>query len=996
MKQRQNKIIPVFEYILLSVTFACLIVFFVLESVLPNDQANVSGKRENFDEGWIFVSEDGQSQEIEIPVKLDVERNTSFCITNTIPMDIEGDTFLAIHSIKQDIKVYIGDELRNEYSTKDKRLTGNSSPMQIILTRIDCEDAGEQVRVEFITDSKYSGVVSEIAIGDSYSIWKKEINDNIVEFEIGIITAFFGILCVLLGSIIAIYYKKISDLSSLGFFMVFLSVWLVCNSELRQLIFRNVSLANDVAFCMVMFLPFVFCMYMNAVQDNRYRKWFFVAEIFNVLNAITCICLQAMKIQDYGDSFPAMVVAIFLTGSISIITMIMDAKRGYIRRYIISTIGILVTFCCIILEIFIYLSRINDFNLTFIMFGLLFLMIVSIIKNVLEIWGIEKEKQKAILTGDARAKFLANMSHEIRTPINAIIGLDEMILRESKESGIREYAVKIKNSSTLLLQIVNDVLDFSKIDSGKMELIEADYNFAEMIDTLVTIVSFRAEKKNIKLRTFINPDIPSVLFGDSTRLKQIITNILTNAVKYTNEGYIDFNVDATFEDEYVVLHVKVSDSGIGIKEEDLDKLFVEFERIDTKKNMSIEGTGLGMSISKNLLKLMGSSLNVDSVYGVGSTFYFDVRQRIVDDRPIRSLKDKTSNDTKNETVSGFEAKDVRILVVDDNELNLEVFKSLLKRTKASIDSEMSGVDCIFAAERNAYDIIFLDHMMPGMDGIETMKRLKEIGIKTPVIALTANAVKGARQMYIDAGFTDYLSKPVDYNLLENMLKQYLPSDKIVCIEGDSAEPTEDKKESVFSNVKIDGVDTQYGALHFNGEEDYLHAIKRLVTTVPNDIENISKLSDIIMDNDNLSDFRIKVHTMKSQMGLIGGFLVQGLSRTLERAAQEEDYETIRTLTPVLVKEAGRLVDELSEILKLTAPDSDGDKVKKCVDETVNQLFDKLKVAAADMDFETMDSIMEELSEYDFSAWSDKFEKLGAAVMNLDTQDIISLADELSV
>ena len=411
------------------------------------------------------------------------------------------------------------------------------------------------------------------------------------------------------------------------------------------------------------------------------------------------------------------------------------------------------------------------------------IIIVNVIMRRLTLWQakvnreLKEAAENAINAGKAKNNFLANMSHEIRTPINAVLGMNEMIMRESGEENIVGYAANIQSAGRTLLSIINDILDFSKIESGKMEIIPVEYDVSSMINDIVNMIKARADKKNLKFIAEIDKNIPSVLYGDDVRLRQIITNILTNAVKYTPAGHVRLRMKILrIYDGKIKLEVSVSDTGIGIREEDINKLFMSFQRLDQEKNRNIEGTGLGITIVQRLLNMMDSGLEVSSVYGVGSTFSFVIEQKIINPDPVGDyeLRMKTAlEQSKKDSV--HTAPDSIVLVVDDNETNLLVAKSLLKRTLVKIDTASSGFECIQKLKTNMYDIVFLDHMMPEMDGIETLQRIKEkqLAVNTTFIALTANAIHGAKQTYIDAGFDDYLSKPFTGHDIEKCLFSHL-------------------------------------------------------------------------------------------------------------------------------------------------------------------------------------------------------------------------------
>ena len=395
--------------------------------------------------------------------------------------------------------------------------------------------------------------------------------------------------------------------------------------------------------------------------------------------------------------------------------------------------------------------------------------------------------QRALAASEAKSSFLSNMSHEIRTPINAVLGMNEMILRECEDSNILMYAENIRTSGNTLLGIINDILDFSKIEAGKMEIILVDYDISSVISDLVNMIKARAEDKGLTLVLDMDRKLPKLLHGDEVRIKQIITNILTNAVKYTEKGTVTFGIgfeELPDDPDSIILDVYVKDTGIGIKKEDMKKLFSEFERIEEKRNRNIEGTGLGMNITKRLLEMMGSSLKAESIYELGSKFSFRLRQGVVKWEELGDYEAayKASLGRHERYKETFTAPDAQVLVVDDTPMNLTVFKNLLKKTGVKIDTADSGDDGLRMSYDKKYDMIFLDHMMPKKDGIETLHELrsrpKDPNLLTPVVCLTANAISGAREQYLSEGFDDYLTKPIDPGRLEEMLVKYLPSDKV--------------------------------------------------------------------------------------------------------------------------------------------------------------------------------------------------------------------------
>ncbi|MCR4618030.1 MAG: response regulator [Lachnospiraceae bacterium] len=396
---------------------------------------------------------------------------------------------------------------------------------------------------------------------------------------------------------------------------------------------------------------------------------------------------------------------------------------------------------------------------------------------------IQEAADAAIAAGNAKSRFLAQMSHEIRTPINAVLGMNEMILRQSGDNSVKEYASNIKSSGHTLLSLINSILDFSKIEDGKMEIIPVKYELAGLVNNLVNSISERAKNKGLDFDIEIDDGLPCELFGDDVRITQILMNLLTNAVKYTEKGSVTLYVNEVGRiGKECEIEFAVRDTGIGIKKEDMSKLFDSFRRLDEKRNRNIEGTGLGMNIVSRLLEMMGSSLKVDSVYGIGSRFSFKLKQQIADETPIGNYEDRVSSMHKNEEEESLvKLENADIVIVDDNEMNLKVAAGLFNLFGIEPDLAHSGKEAIDMVSKKHYDMIFLDHMMPGMDGIETLKNMRDNGLisdGTIVIALTANAVVGAKETYLAATFDDYLSKPIEIKKLNDKFMKYMP-EKIV-------------------------------------------------------------------------------------------------------------------------------------------------------------------------------------------------------------------------
>ena len=585
---------------------------------------------------------------------------------------------------------------------------------------------------------------------------------------------------------------------------------------------------------------------------------------------------------------------------------------------------------------------------------------------------LQDESDRAIAASEAKSAFLSNMSHEIRTPINAVLGMNEMILRESEDKNILAYSESIKIAGNTLLGIINDILDFSKIEAGKIEIIPVDYDMSSVVNDLVSMVQTRADEKGLALSLDFDKTMPKLLHGDEVRVKQVITNILTNAVKYTEKGSITFSMgyEKIPEDpDHILINVAVKDTGIGIKEEDMQKLFSEFERIEEKRNRNIEGTGLGMSITQKLLEMMGSALQVDSIYGLGSKFYFSLRQQVIGWEELGDYEKVYIEMVKDQKKyrESFVAPDANILVVDDNSMNLMVFKSLLKQTQLKIDLAESGNEAISLVCDKKYDMIFLDHMMPEKDGIETLHEMHALkghpNQETPTVCLTANAISGAREKYLSEGFDDYLTKPVDAEKLEKMLVEYLPADKVTLTEM-SDEPEEDKAEDGTKEEQLpeilapletaDWIDPETGIKNSGGADSYMPLLKIFYSTLDEKADEIQRF----YEQEDWKNYTIKVHALKSSARIIGATEFGEKAQLLENAGKEGDERYILTEHERFMSEYRSFKSTLEPIFEEKQEDK-----PEADPELMADVYEELLAAAEDMDCDRIFDTFAELEHY---------------------------------
>ena len=757
----------------------------VAEIVLPDERDSLSNNCRIFETDWEQVLPNGDKVPVDIPGKIPAEFGEVITLTTTLPQGLQNGESLCFRPIWQDVDIYIDGELRLTYSTKDSRPFGINSPMRYLFVKLSEADAGKELTYSFSSDSKYAGDMRDSYIGDELSIWVFLLESSGLHTLIAIFLLLLSLICIIVCFILKLVYKKALALNHLAWTIFFCAFWMLSEITFRQVLVKNISVLSCYAYWSLMLIPIPLMLFIDEMQEGRYRKVFFLPITYSVL--ITCIgtLLQVLDIAQFVQQIPFIHLGILMPIVCIIVTITIDAFRKKLGNYLFVGIGIYGMLLTAIIEMLLYYIGATLSLGTALAVGLLFLLIMAIIKTGQDLFRSEKKRQQAILAREAQAKFLANMSHEIRTPINAILGMNEMILRENDNKAVQDYAYNIQNASNMLLGLINDVLDFSKIESGQLELVEDTYSLATLIQDEMLLLNARAAGKPISTQLDIDPRLPSQCFGDELRIKQVLTNLLSNAVKYTEKGSVTLKAFFTQSDaETIQLCFSVIDTGIGIRPEDHAKLFDSFKRLELNKNRAIQGTGLGLNIAKQLVDLMQGEIIVASEYGKGSTFTIRIPQKVMNNQPLGNLEAalEQCRTKKKKTETLFTAPEATILVVDDNPINLTLMKGLLKRTQIQVDTAASGKECLELTKQKCYHLIFMDHMMPEMDGVEALHLLRADASNPNqnafVVALTANAIAGCREMYLEYGFNDYFSKPVQADKLDDFLLEYLPKELV--------------------------------------------------------------------------------------------------------------------------------------------------------------------------------------------------------------------------
>lgn len=1001
MEQQKENWIARISFLFIVLVFAG---FIVGEIRFPSDQPKMQNSCKTYMGKWERVWPDGKRAQVNIPGRCEAERNEVVTLQTVLPEKIKAGQYLCFRSAKQDMRFFVDGKLRQQYSTKENRMFGKTSAAIYVFVEIREGDAGRTMRVETQTDSSYTGMYYEVYIGTPLGVWNKLFKTFGMELIVAFITLVLSIVAIGGSVAFRLCYHKRMPLEYLGFGILIAAMWLITNSVFRQLMFPEISLVNDMTFLMIMLLALPYLLYMDAVQNRRYRKGYRVLEKIVIANFVICSGLHMTGICDYNDTIGYIAAFCVVCIAWMFVTIFLDIRRKRIQEYMFVAIGILGACLAAVFQIFFYFQRSRLFNGVILALGLIILLLFSTMNTIQEIVKMDREKQQAMSASEAKGRFLANMSHEIRTPIHAVLGMDEMILRESTEQKIREYALDIQNAGQTLLSLINDILDISKIESGKLETIPVEYDVSSLILDIVNMMKMKAQDKGLAFTLCVDERIPCRLFGDDVRIRQILVNLLSNAIKYTEQGSVTWEIESEEIDSGVKgacsLLFRVCDTGIGIRQEDISQLFTAFERIEEERNRKIEGTGLGMSITTQLLEMMESRLEVESEYGKGSVFSFILRQGVVNPEPVGNLGNRIADRAAQyEYQTLFTAPQARILLVDDNAVNRRVFVQLLKETKVQVEEASSGEQCLENVEKNVYDLVFLDHMMPGLDGIETLRemrrRQKGCAKEVQVIALTANAVTGAREMYLQAGFADFLAKPVKPEKLEKMLMERLPRQKVKLVKNGSKSTAWENREDL--QQEIDGIDEEYARMYCKEKEIWKDTLYQFAVSMEYEAEKLEEQYEKLCSlpeerEDAFRSYRVQVHAMKGAAAMVGAMSLSGVARMLEMAAKEENGKRVQDVTPHFIEEWREMKRRLLPLFV------ECESEEKCIlqSETMRTLLDFMKCAVEQMNIDRADEMMQRLQEVSLPSeeMRQALEALCAAVTDLEQKDVIYWCDRL--
>lgn len=812
-----------------------------------------------FDQPWEYEFSDGTKGTTELPANLEAGDVEELTLTNRLPEVMDGMSFIyrARHT---NAKIYIDDVLvYDQVASEGGTVRNTIFPLpgtvwdEVHLTTKDSQKEVKIVLSGFV--NKYLTAPGEAYVGDRGTFFVKLLKDKMGNIMGGILLVLLsGILFVLWLVLSVSTHAHYNECLCLAIFTFSVACWEFTETRCLQFIFQNQKMFSVLAYEILPLLPVPIALYFTYGKRAKTTRRGRVAAIVPLAVWTFNNTLHFLHILDISETLIVTQIMIALEtiylGFIQISDLFQDrrvkGKDGGGVFWWVPSIGFMMLGPILLLEVLKYITNLtikfNDDAMLAtmgIVFYILSLALHSGLKLASENFMINEASQ-------AKSNFLANTSHDIRTPLNAILGFNEMILRDSEEENTKEYAQSIKSAGNSLLDIINNILDLSKIESGKIELNEAEYSTIQLLDNITSMITALAVKRELTMKVDIDEKLPQYLIGDQVRIRQVLINLMTNAVKYTKKGGVTFRVKVLEEEGQVCkILFSVKDTGIGIRAEDRDRMFKKFERLDFEQNRNVEGTGLGMSIVVKLLESMNSKIELKSEYGKGSEFYFVLEQKVADNACVGSYEEgKRNRILEKENQDYFIAPEARILIVDDVKLNLQVAKGLLSVMKMHVDTAESGQEAIDLVKLHRYDLILMDHMMPGMDGIVATHKIRKLADTTgdtyynevPVLALTANALAGMREKFIEEGLQDYISKPVEEKTLEDAMLKWLPKEKLVRMKKgqdkriDEGEAGSDRvKNEEDWDVEIPGIDMESAKAFLLNKEMYLDTLRIFIS-----------------------------------------------------------------------------------------------------------------------------------------------------------------------
>lgn len=878
---------------------------------------------------WIYEDEQTGPRNVTTPTRVDKRNRDIFIYRSVMPDSIPDGAVIAF-LLRSNFTIRIGDRVAKEWNKDEAPIIGGPAKNSYFIIDLEEGDAGQDISVT-IKDSGYGGSMYSPVLGNKYDVIRHlEIENGAFQFILSLALLISSFVIVIVGLAFRVIYKFEVKLTKMAIGVLIASSWMVTDSFIFQFLFRTQFIDGFMSYMCTLCMTLPFIGYLDAIQDYRYEKFYIPISAFETFNLVLFTCLHISRALNFSKGLKYLDMNIGIGILICFAITVYDIAKGYASKYKLVAYGFLIFMTLSIIEILLINLAIVRVEGGMIVAGLFILFAFAIGQQVTEIRKVQVDRDRANEEGAMKTKFLTSMSHEIRTPINAILGMNEMIIKESRDPAITAYADMINDSGNLLLSIVNDILDVSRIGNDTEKIICENYNPEKLFENAKEMLVTLAGKKGLEIKTGKPRNLPPILYGDEKKILQILVNLITNAVKYTETGTVTFTGDCFDTEDGYELCFYVSDTGIGIRREELDSIFDPFHRVEHKKTQSVQGSGLGLSIVKGLAEKMGGSVNVESTYGKGSTFSVRIPQL----SEVKSGKARfntgvySEEDPLDDIDPNYIAPEARILEVDDNTSNQVVVRQFLKETGAILDVASGGNEALRLCRVNKYDVILMDHMMPDPDGIETMHMIRttegSLNVSTPEIILTANAIMGSRAKYEAEGFDNYLSKPVESERLLKMVRKYLPEDKVMYKPKKrtyAQSPQQASQPLPPANVKADqagAVSDDNGPIDFKVFMARVDNNKETVTLILEEVVKesaikIPMLRELLAGGD-IKRYAIEAHGVKGSMAGIAANSLSEHAKKHELAAKGGDSDFIKGDIDDFIREYESVIEYIKQYL----------------------------------------------------------------------------------
>jgi len=876
-----------------------------------------------WDSGWTVVNEDGTETEIELPYRIDDAVGKTIEFKATVPDYNFDGRYLFLKSAHQNICIYLDGEEYYDYTFETtQRLNKGFAPNIWLRVSLPNEYSGSEMKVVIETlQDDGSPTMSGVYLGETMSIFYKILRLNAFPVLMAFVIIIFGVLLLSYWTAFSFKTINVEGILYISLSAIFSGIWMMSQSSARQILFQNILLVRNMEFFSIMMIPIPAILSLDITEERKDHRSAIEACILILIIDIISIFAVFVGWVYFLDILWVFYCTIGIAGTWALISFYRLYKNY--RNVFNVKYKTLISYTILLISGIVEMAMLtSDYQGYFLPIGILIFFWGMLREQVIAQHKVFDAQMRAEAQNTAKSEFLASMSHEIRSPLNAILGMDEMILRESTEKNIIGYATDIDSAGQSLLKIINQILDFSKIEAGRVKLANEEYDLGKVLQEVISVIRVQADNKGLKLKIEIDEDTPCGLIGDAGRIRQMLINLLNNAVKYTEHGSVTLNVYAKRVEDSGKrdIHFRVTDTGKGISAENIEKIYDRFQRITGNDSGKVEGTGLGLTITKQMVELMNGRITVTSTVGKGSSFEMVIPQKVSDFEAIGNFESKYSENSKNDSYhESFTAPDAEILVVDDNEINIRLVESFLKKTKVKLDTAMSGVECIKKLKDKKYDLVLLDDLMPEMDGRETLEYLKALKDpridETPIICFTANAIAGSRDEYMEIGFDDYIAKPVTGNLLEKTVARWLPADKVTRF---VVECNGDKPLVAGSDTNL--VDYSIGLEYCMNDEATYGEVLRLF--VESSHERKEKIIDDFTGKD-MKGYIVRTHGLKSTALTIGAIKLSDLCKELEYAGkryqnnedQEDNLEFIKNNNDKMLELFDKTVEECFEYIK---------------------------------------------------------------------------------